>query len=93
MRLDLMSPARLTPFVGRESELALLQERWGQVQEGQGRVVVLSGDAGIGKSRLIRQVAERARGRDRHGAGESWAAVYGAYGVCAGAGTGAAGGR
>jgi DNA-binding winged helix-turn-helix (wHTH) protein/class 3 adenylate cyclase/predicted ATPase len=58
MRLDLAAPARLTPFVGREPELALLRERWVRAQEGRGQVVVLRGEAGIGKSRLVRQAAE-----------------------------------
>jgi len=39
--------------VGREHEVGLLSERWHQVCEGQGQVVVLSGEAGIGKSRLV----------------------------------------
>ena len=42
-----------TPLVGREQELGLLGDRWQQVTEGQGRVVLLMGDAGIGKSRLL----------------------------------------
>jgi predicted ATPase len=43
----------LTPLVGREQEVGLLRERWNQVKEGQGQVVLLSGEAGIGKSRLV----------------------------------------
>ncbi len=39
--------------MGRESESTLLFERWQQVKDGQGQVVLLSGEAGIGKSRLI----------------------------------------
>ena len=47
-------PARgLTPLVGREQETGLLLERWGQVKDGQGQVVLLSGEGGIGKSRLV----------------------------------------
>lgn len=42
-----------TPLVGREQELGLLRDRWQQVIEGEGRVVLLMGDAGIGKSRLV----------------------------------------
>jgi class 3 adenylate cyclase/predicted ATPase len=52
-RLDIASPRGLTPLVGRESEVPLLLERWEQVKEGQGQVVLLSGEAGIGKSRLV----------------------------------------
>ena len=41
------------PLVGRLQELGLLRECWKQVSEGRGRVVLVSGDAGIGKSRLV----------------------------------------
>ena len=43
----------LTPFVGREAERALLRQGWAQVKEGLGQVIVLSGEPGIGKSRLV----------------------------------------
>ena len=52
-RLDVAQPRGLTPLVGRESEVAPLLERWEQVKAGQGQVVLLTGDAGIGKSRLV----------------------------------------
>ncbi|HEY7507472.1 MAG TPA: adenylate/guanylate cyclase domain-containing protein, partial [Nitrososphaera sp.] len=52
-RLEVASTRGLTPLVGRESEVALLRERWEQVKAGQGHVVLLTGDAGIGKSRLV----------------------------------------
>lgn len=48
----------LTPFVGRDVERALLRERWEQAREGMGQVVVLSGDAGMGKSRLLQTLKE-----------------------------------
>jgi TOMM system kinase/cyclase fusion protein len=60
-RLDVAAAAGLTPLVGREQELGLLLDRWDQVQEGMGNVVHLSGDAGIGKSRLIQAFQERLR--------------------------------
>jgi predicted ATPase len=50
----------LTPLVGRESDVALLLERWAQSQAGQGQVVLLSGEAGIGKSRLVEVLRQRA---------------------------------
>jgi predicted ATPase len=57
-RLDVAQPRGLTPLVGRESEVTLLQERWAQAKSGQGQVVLLTGDAGIGKSRLIQMLKE-----------------------------------
>src|SRR4051794_32989458 len=49
----------LTPLVGRDHELALLLDRWQRAREGEGQVVLLSGEAGIGKSRLVRALRER----------------------------------
>jgi predicted ATPase/energy-coupling factor transporter ATP-binding protein EcfA2 len=57
-RLDIVSTRGLTPLVGRESEVTLLRERWEQVKVGQGHVVLLTGDAGIGKSRLVQMLKE-----------------------------------
>jgi predicted ATPase len=58
-RIEAAARRGLTPLVGRESELALLQERWAQVQQGSGQVVMLSGEAGIGKSRLVWALIEQ----------------------------------
>jgi TOMM system kinase/cyclase fusion protein len=52
-RLEVAGRTGLTPLVGREQEVALLRERWAQVKDGLGQVVLLSGEAGIGKSRLV----------------------------------------
>ena len=51
-------PRGLTPFVGREQQIGLLSECWAQVQDGRGQVVLLSGEAGIGKSRLVQALQE-----------------------------------
>jgi class 3 adenylate cyclase/predicted ATPase len=61
-RLDMVGVRGLTPLVGREQEVKLLLERWEEAKEGLGRVVVLSGEAGIGKSRLGRAVQDRLAG-------------------------------
>ena len=52
----------LTPLVGREREVELLLERWERVKEGDGWVVLLSGEAGIGKSRLVQVLKEHVAG-------------------------------
>lgn len=61
-RLDVAVSRGLTPLVGREQEVRLLLERWAQVKDGQGQVVLMSGEAGIGKSRLVEVVKERVAG-------------------------------
>jgi predicted ATPase len=58
-RLEAAGSTSLTPLVGREQEVALLRERWAQVKEGVGQVVLLSGEAGIGKSRLVEILKEQ----------------------------------
>jgi class 3 adenylate cyclase/predicted ATPase len=58
-RLDAAVRRGLTPLVGREAEITLLLERWAQAQNGQSQVVVLSGEAGIGKSRLVQELQAR----------------------------------
>ena len=57
-RLDVLTIRGLTPLVGREQEVGVLVERWEQVKHGQGQVVILSGEAGIGKSRLVQVLKE-----------------------------------
>jgi TOMM system kinase/cyclase fusion protein len=57
-RLEAAGSTGLTPLVGREQEVALLRERWAQVKDGLGQVVLLSGEAGIGKSRLVQVLKE-----------------------------------
>jgi class 3 adenylate cyclase len=57
-RLEAVGSAGLTPLVGREQEIGLLVERWAQVKAGRGQVVLLSGEAGIGKSRLVQVLKE-----------------------------------
>ena len=58
-RLDIGMARGLTPFVGREAELAVFRDRWTYVQDGMGQVVMLRGEAGIGKSRLIQVLKDQ----------------------------------
>jgi len=62
-RFEVAVTAGLTPLVGREQEMGLLLERWERTKEGAGQVVLLSGEAGIGKSRLVQVLEERAARR------------------------------
>jgi len=58
-RFEVAVGAGLTPLVGREEELGLLQQRWTQAKAGTGQVVLLGGEAGIGKSRLVQTLKEQ----------------------------------
>ena len=51
-RFDALHATTLTPIVGRDEEIELLLRRWRRAENGEGQVVLLSGEAGIGKSRL-----------------------------------------
>ena len=59
-RLALAGASGLTPLVGREQQVGLLLERWEEAVAGHGQVVLLSGEAGMGKSRLIEVLREHA---------------------------------
>ena len=58
-RFEALHASGLTALVGREEELELLLRRWSKVKAGEGQVVLLSGEAGIGKSRLTAALLER----------------------------------
>jgi class 3 adenylate cyclase len=58
-RFEALHGTTLTPFVGREHELGMLLERWSWASEGDGQVVLLPGEPGIGKSRMVRALRER----------------------------------
>lgn len=61
-RFEAQHESALVEFVGRASEVALLLERWQLAREGEGQVVLLSGEAGIGKSRIVQTLRERLAG-------------------------------
>jgi class 3 adenylate cyclase/predicted ATPase len=58
-RFEALHGERLTPLVGRDEELALLLRCWRQARHGEGQVVLLAGEPGIGKSRLVREMRGR----------------------------------
>jgi len=64
-RFEALHGLRLPPLVGRDQELALLLERWRLAKGGEGQVVLLLGESGIGKSRLVRELCEAIRD-ERH---------------------------
>jgi hypothetical protein len=58
-RFEVSMQKGLIPLVGRAEELSVLQRRWTQAKEGSGHVVLLSGEAGIGKSRLVQEFKDQ----------------------------------
>ena len=58
-RFEAATHGLVTPLVGREQEIGLFLDRWQQAQEGEGQVVLLSGEPGIGKSRILSTLRER----------------------------------
>src|SRR6516165_1410107 len=58
-RFEALHGTNLTPLVGREAEIALLLERWERAKEGDGQVVLLSGEPGIGKSRIVQELRDQ----------------------------------
>ena len=61
-RFEALHATGLTALVGREEEVELLLRRWSMAKSGEGQVVLLSGEAGIGKSRLTAALLERLAG-------------------------------
>jgi serine/threonine protein kinase/predicted ATPase len=56
-------PSGLTPLTGRDHEINLLKDRWEQAQQGMGQVVLLIGEPGLGKSRLVHTLKEHVLGQ------------------------------
>ncbi|MCZ6726393.1 MAG: AAA family ATPase, partial [Acidobacteria bacterium] len=66
-RFEAATGEYLTPLVGRDEEIALLLRLWQRAKEGEGQVALISGQAGIGKSRITRALNERLAGEHRTG--------------------------
>jgi class 3 adenylate cyclase/pimeloyl-ACP methyl ester carboxylesterase len=64
-RFEALRRADIGALIGREHELALLLDRWELAKSGEGQVVLLSGEAGIGKSRIVLALRERLRNEPR----------------------------
>ena len=62
-RFEALRGRHLIPLVGREEELHLLLARWRRAADGEGQVVLLSGEAGIGKSRIVQALREQLSGQ------------------------------
>ncbi|MBX9583630.1 MAG: AAA family ATPase [Gemmataceae bacterium] len=66
-RVELTDPGNLSPLVGRDTEVGVLRDRWERAADGTGQVVLLAGDPGLGKSRLIRELREHVAGLHESG--------------------------
>jgi class 3 adenylate cyclase/predicted ATPase len=64
-RSETVYAGTVTPLIGRDEELSLLVHRWRQSKAGEGRIVLLSGEAGIGKSRLLAALEDRLANEQR----------------------------
>src|SRR5262245_4565583 len=58
-RFEALQAAHLTPLIGREPELALLRDKCAKAEAGHGQLILISGEAGIGKSRLVMELTQR----------------------------------
>lgn len=63
-RVDVGAETGLVPFVGRTHEMEALDERFRQAADGRGQIVLVEGEAGAGKSRLLHEFRERLHGED-----------------------------
>ncbi|MHA1563818.1 MAG: AAA family ATPase, partial [Alphaproteobacteria bacterium] len=63
-RFEAAHGANIGRLVGRDHELGLVMERWNRVVEGHGQVVLLTAEAGLGKSRMVRAVRDEIAGQD-----------------------------
>ena len=61
--MEAAEQAGFTPLLGRDHEVSLLKDRWEQAQEGVGQVVLIIGEPGLGKSRLVHTIKQFVRGQ------------------------------
>jgi predicted ATPase len=61
-RFEALRSASLSPLVGRDAEIELLLRRWARAKEGEGQIVLISGEPGIGKSRITAALQTRLHG-------------------------------
>ncbi|MEX0853007.1 MAG: AAA family ATPase [Bauldia sp.] len=64
-RFDALHGGRLGEFIGREHEIGLLTQRWEEARDGECQLVLIAGEAGIGKSRLVSEYLDRLVGEAR----------------------------
>ncbi|HEV7803581.1 MAG TPA: AAA family ATPase, partial [Burkholderiales bacterium] len=64
--LEILDEAAATPFVGRDREVEQLEQLWVRVTSGRGQIVLLMGEAGVGKSRLMQAFRQRLAEHDHH---------------------------
>src|SRR5262249_42082131 len=69
--IESVQPVELTPLTGRDLELSLLKDRWEQAEQGAGQVMLLIGEAGLGKSRLVDSIKEHVLAQAKGGSGGS----------------------
>jgi class 3 adenylate cyclase/predicted ATPase len=62
-RFEALRGSALSPLIGRDEEIDLLLRRWARAKAGESQVVLVSGEPGIGKSRLIAELEERLHGK------------------------------
>jgi AAA ATPase domain len=58
-RFEALRSASLSPLIGRDEELGMLLRRWDRAKEGDGQIILISGEAGIGKSRMTVALQEK----------------------------------
>ena len=66
-RFEGVAPVELSPLTGRDQEISLLKDRWELAQEGMGQVVLLIGEPGLGKSRLVHTMKQHVLGQMEEG--------------------------